>query len=97
MSTKGNLTREEAVAIIGEEAVAAAERENCEPTGRVGYNGKCQGDDLIEWSSSAAGLDRDGNECSVRVYLYTNRAEEDAAEEFGWDAIRWRIAGYEIG
>lgn len=96
MSTKGNLTREEAVAIIGEEAVAAAERENCEPTGRVGYNGACQGDELIEWSACEAGVDRDGNECHVLVYYYTTRADEEAAIESGWDAASWKIAGYEI-
>ena len=98
MSTKGNLSREEAVTIIGERAVEAAESENCEPTGRVGYNGATQGDELCEWSASAPGEDEDGAQCSVIVYYYTtNEHEREMAESDGdGSVVEWEIEGYEI-
>ena len=96
MTKKGDLTREQAIALVGIEAVERAENENCEPTGRVGYNGSCQGDDLIEWSASAGCEDKEGYECSVIAYYYTDEEDEDAAEANGWDSIDWEIAGYEV-
>ena len=97
MSTKGNLNRKQAVAIIGEDVVSSAEGENCEPTGRVGYNGACQGDELTEWSASADGVDKDGTECSVRIYYYTTESDAKLAEETGdWGSVNWKIAGYEV-
>lgn len=95
MSTKGNLTRAQAVAIVGETAVAQAEAANCEPTNRVGYNGAIQDDSLIEWSASAAAEDNDGTECSVKVYYYTTQAEIDAAGD-DLSNVNWEIAGYEV-
>ena len=96
--TKGNLTREQAVAIIGEAVVDAAERKNCEPTGRVGYNGACQSDDLCEWSASASGADKDGTACSVVVYYYTTNEDDEtmAANDGDGSAIDWEISGYEV-
>ena len=95
---KGNLTREQAVAIIGESSVSRAESANCEPTGRVGYNGACQGDDLCEWSASCLGEDTAGTECSVVVYYYTTNDQDDtmAAQDGDGTAIDWEIEGYEI-
>jgi hypothetical protein len=98
MSTKGNLSREDAVAAIGEDAVNAAESANCEPTGRVGYNGACQDNDLCEWFASAPGTDKNGVECSVIVYYYTTNEQDEtmAAQDGDGSAIDWVIEGYEI-
>lgn len=92
---KGNLTRAEAVAIVGAEAVAKAEAANCEPTNRVGYNGACQGDELIEWSASASAQDKDGTACTVTAYYYTSQDEIDAAGD-DLSNVDWVIAGYEV-
>lgn len=92
---KGNLTRAEAVAIVGESAVYRAEAQNCEPTNRVGYNGACQGDDLIEWSGSASAEDKDGTACTVTAYYYTSQEEIDAAGD-DLSNVGWTIAGYEV-
>lgn len=92
---KGNLTREQAVSIVGEAAVLKAESSNCEPTGRVGYNGACQGDDLIEWEGSVAAEDKDGTECIVAVYYYTTQEEIDEAGD-DLSNVDWVIAGYEV-
>lgn len=95
---KGNLTRSQAVAIIGEAAVHEVDYSNCEPTGRVGYNGACQGDDLCEWSASAGGIDKDGTECSVVVYFYTTNEDDDlmAAMDGDGSYIDWQVNGYEV-
>ena len=82
------LTRNQAVQIVGETAVAQAERDNCEPTNRVGYNGACQGDATIEWRGSAVALDKDGEECTVSVYYHTTQDEVDAAGE-DLSNIKW--------
>ena len=92
---KGNLSREEAVAIVGETAVSKAESANCEPTNRVGYNGACQGDDLIEWSASASAEDKDGTDCTVTAYYYTSQDEIDAAGD-DLSNVDWKISGYEV-
>ena len=95
MSTKGTLTREQAVAIVGEAAVNKAEATNCEPTNRVGYNGAIQGDDLIEWSGSALAEDKDGTACTVTAYYYTTQEKIDAAGD-DLSNVDWTIAGYEV-
>lgn len=92
---KGNLTRAEAVAIVGEAAVSKAEEANCEPTNRVGYNGACQDDDLIEWSGSSSAEDKDGIACTVTAYYYTSQEEIDAAGD-DLSNVDWTIAGYEV-
>jgi len=97
MSEKGNLTREQAMAIVGEAAVEKAERKACEPTNRVGYNGECQGDDLCEWSAGVSAEDKDGYSCTVLVYYYTTNEQDQAiADASDGCAIDWEIAGYEV-
>lgn len=90
---KGNLTREQAVEEVGEEAVKAVEAKNCEPTNRVGYNGACQGDASCEWSASV----RVGD-VVLTAYYYTNNEQDAAmaAQDGDGSAIDWEIAGYEI-
>lgn len=92
---KGNLTREEAVAYVGESAVAKVEAANCEPTGRCGYNGSMQGDDLIEWAAGVSATDHAGNSCVVRAYYYTTQEEIDAAGD-DLSNVAWEIFGYEV-
>jgi hypothetical protein len=93
MTRSSKLTRKQAVAIVGEAAVAKAEAANCEPTGRLGYNGACHGDEEIEWSAGASATDRDGIECTVRVYYYTSQVEIDSAGD-DLSNIDWVIDGY---
>lgn len=92
---KGNLSREQAIAIVGESAVKKAEAKNCEPTGRVGYNGASQGDNMIEWSAGAPAEDKNGVACTVIAYYYTSQEEIDAAGD-DLSNVDWVIAGYEV-
>lgn len=83
MSTKGNLNREQAVAQVGEEAVAKVEAENCDFTNRVMDNG------LVEFSASV----KVGDETLV-AYYYQTQAAVDANEDLG--NLDWEVEGYEV-
>jgi len=97
MTTKGNLTREQAVAIVGNAAVDAVDAKGCEPTNRVGYNGACQGDELTEWSATVDAPEADGIPRWLVAYYYTSAADAHAAEAAGdWGTVRFEIAGYEV-
>jgi len=94
---KGTMTRDQAVKIVGESAVDAVERKNCEPTNRVGYNGACQGDESTEWSASVRCTDKDGTEVVLTAYYYTTTEQDKVMEETGDGAsIDWEISGFEI-
>lgn len=91
---KGTLTKEQAIALVGDDSVAAVERQNCEPTCRVGYNGACQGDSLTEWRSAVSATDSDGEQVTLLAYYYTTNEQDEHLAEVG--DIDWEIEGYEI-
>lgn len=90
MSTKGEMNREQAVAMVGEVAVDKVERENCEFTNRV----QCDGDTRAEFAASVRCEDREGNEVTLVAYYYQEQAEVDAVENLG--ELNWEISGYEV-
>lgn len=96
--TKGTLTREQAIEIVGEDAVNCVESDNCEPTNRVGYNGACQDDALTEWRASKDATDMDGEDVVLSVYYYTTHEDDQRMADADGDgsAIDWDIAGYEV-
>ena len=83
MTTKGNLTRAQAVEIVGEAAVKAVEAKSCDFTNRV------MDDGMVEFSSSVT-----TEEGVLTAYYYQTQADVDAAD--GLDALDWEIEGYEI-
>lgn len=83
MSTKGNLTREQAVTQVGEQAVTQVERENCDFTNRVMDNG------WVEFSASVTV----GGETLVAYYYQTQEAIDAAGE---LDQLDWKIEGFEV-
>lgn len=87
------ITRAEAIAAVGIEAVERVERVNCEPTNRVGYNGACQGNALTEWSAAVTVRDD-----TLIAYYYTTNDDDAAmaAADGDGSVIDWDIAGYEI-
>lgn len=94
---KGNLSREQAVAIVGQAVVEAVEKENCEPTNRVGYNGECQGNESTEWAASVRCVDADGNDATLIAYYYTtNEQDKTIAETGDGGSISWEIEGFEV-
>lgn len=90
MSTKGEMNREQAVAMVGEVAVDKVERENCDFTNRV----QTDGDSRTEFSASVRCEDKDGNEVTLVAYYYQEQADVDAVENL--DELNWEIAGYEV-
>lgn len=96
--TKGNLSREQAVEIVGEAAVNAVESKNCEPTNRVGYNGACQGDTECEWSASVSCKDETGLDVTLTAYYYTTNEQDQLMAECDGDGsvIDWEINGYVV-
>ena len=88
---KGNLTREQAVAIVGEATVAKAEADNCDYSNRV----QTDGDTAVEFCASAR------NEAGDIVIVYYYQSQEaidgpggDGVDDMG--SLDWQIAGYEV-
>lgn len=90
---KGNLTREQAIELVGLAAVETVETESCDFTNRVGYNGACQGDDEVEFKASVSCDDKDGDEVSLVAYYYQ---DADDVKENDLDCLDWRVEGYEV-
>jgi hypothetical protein len=85
---KGNLTREQAVSIIGRDAVDQVDAENCDYTNRVGYNGSCQGDDDVEFAASVETADG-----KITAYYYQTAQDVDAISLY---LLNWTVYGYEV-
>lgn len=90
MNTKGHLTREQAVAIVGEAAVLAAEADNCDYTNRV----MPDNDSRVEFVGAAKATDRDGVPCTAWVYYYQEASTLAECDDLG--ALDWAIEGYEV-
>lgn len=88
------ITREQAIELVGLDAVERVDAEHCECTNIVGYNGACQGDELTEW---AADVDLP-DDLTIRAYYYTTNEQDQAMTDADGDgaAIDWEISGYEI-
>lgn len=91
---KGNLTREQAIELVGEAAVTKVDAENCDFTNRVGFNGSVQGDDEVEFSASVSCEDKGGYEVSLVAYYYQDAKAVDATDDLG--SLDWQVEGYEV-
>lgn len=95
---KGNLTREQVVALVGLAIVEKIEAENCSPTNRVGYNGTCQGDNEVEFSAAVNIPEDDygnvhGNMLIAYYYQYADDVDNCDGD---LSMLDWSINGYEI-
>jgi hypothetical protein len=91
MSTKGNLTRDQAIAQVGEKAVLGVESKNCEPTGRL----QTDGDGTVEFSASVACNDAEGSPVVITAYYYPTQEQlDDAGDDLS--NVGWVIDGYEV-
>lgn len=90
MSTQGNLTREQAVTIVGAAALAKVNALNCEFTGRL----QCDGDTRDEFAASVRCEDIDGDECTLTAYYYQEADDVAAVESL--DQLGWEVQGYAI-
>ena len=81
---KGNLTREQAINLVGIAAVMAVEDKGCDFTNRVMDGG------VVEFAASVV-----TSEGVLTAYYYTSQEEIDAAGE-DLSNVDWEIYGYEI-
>ena len=88
---KGQVSKEQAIAIVGVEAVNAVARENCDFTGRI----MDMADDGVEFSASVSAANKDGEDCTLTAYYYPTQGELDGAGD-DLSNVNWEIAGYEV-
>lgn len=90
MSTKGTLTREQAVSAVGAAAVETVDRDNCDFTNRC----QTDGDDRVEFSASVSCEDTEGYPCTLTAYYYQDADDLVGIEDLS--DLTWDISGYEI-
>lgn len=88
MSTKGTLTREQAIQSVGVELVGKLDAANCDFTGRV----QTDGDDSVEFAASVA-TGGDEHE-TLTAYYYQSPQDLEGVEDLG--NLQWTAAGYEL-
>lgn len=91
---KGTLTRDQAIAMVGKDAIDELDSVNCEPTSRL----QTDGDESTEYSASLKALDKDGSRLVVTAYYYLSPDDERTIAEHDGDgsAVDWVIEGYDI-
>lgn len=88
---KGDLTREQAIELVGLAAVEAVEKENCDFTNRL----IDPVFDIVEFSACVACTHADGDDCILTAYYYqTNEDIDESGGELG--NLDWGIEGYEV-
>lgn len=90
MSTKDTLSREQVIDMVGEAAVKAVEKENCDFTGRL----QCDGDTRVEFAASVSATNNDGDEVTLIAYYYQEQESIDAVEAL--DQLDWEIEGFDV-
>ena len=81
------LNREQAIAIVGLEAVEAVEKENCDFTNRLmDYD--------VEFSAGVLSENKDGEKVSLVAYYYQSKEDVEECQEL--DHLDWEISHYEI-
>ena len=99
MSKHGKLNRQEALELVGANAIHKVDGADCDPTGRL----QCDGDPDVEWSASIGIPDPNGDwagdeAMTLTAYYYTTPEDMDAmtAADGDGSAIDWTVHGYEI-
>jgi hypothetical protein len=90
MSTKGTLSREQAIHAIGIELVDKVDAANCEPTNRV----QTDGDDGVEFAASVETGDGEYGRMSLTAYYYQSAADLRGVPDLS--NLNWTVAGYEL-
>lgn len=87
---KGSLTKEQAMEIVGGDAVKRIEKVNCDYTNRV----QTDGDDAVEFSAFVKCEDKDGTPCTLLAYYYQDAEDLEGVEDLS--DLDWEINGYEV-
>jgi hypothetical protein len=89
---KGNLSRRDVVAMVGEELVKKLEAKNCDPTGRLLQT---DGDDAVEYSASICLFPGAEYERTIIAYYYQEPADLYKCEN-DLSYLSWKVNGFEI-
>lgn len=94
MSSTERMTREQAIALVGIDAVDRVDAVNCEPTNRV----LDAGDDSAEWAASVHLPDDEDGFARRLVAVYYTTPEQDATMGATGDgaSIDWVVDHYEV-
>jgi hypothetical protein len=88
MSSKGTLTREQAIQAVGIELVNKVDGMNCEPTNRV----QTDGDNSVEYSASVETGNDEYGHMTLTAYYYQSPADLDGVEDLS--NLEWTVASY---
>lgn len=91
MSKNGSLTREQAIALVGEAAVNAVDQLEREPSGRQGFNGAKAGDEFTEWNATLDCKQLSGHDVTLIAHYYTTNEQDDSLE-----SVDWVVEGYKV-
>ena len=87
----GKLTRDQAIAEVGIDAVDRVDAIPCDFTGRV----QTDGDESVEFSASCKATNQDEDDCQIVAYYYQMQDDLDASGD-DLSNCNWEIAGYEV-
>lgn len=87
----GKLTRDQAIAEVGIEAVDKVDAMNCDFTNRL----QTDGDDDVEFSATVRATDRSGDSVQLVAFYYQAPEALDAAGD-DLSNCDWTVNGYEI-
>lgn len=90
MSTKGTMTREQAIQAVGVELVDKLDAANCDFTGRV----QTDGDDSVEFAASVETCDEEYGRMTLTAYYYQSPQALEGVEDLS--SLNWTVAGYEL-
>ena len=90
MRTRGLLTREEAIQIVGGNTVEAVGHVR-----RKGPGTKLMAEELVEFETNIDAIDLDGRAVVLSAYYYqTMDVMDGAGDDLG--SLNWKISGYEV-
>lgn len=90
MSTKGTLTREQAIQAVGAALVDKLDAASCDYTGRV----QTDGDDSVEFSASVSTGDEEHGRMTLTAYYYQSPSDLEGVQDLS--DLKWTVSGYEL-
>lgn len=90
MSTKGTMTREQAIQAVGVELVDKLDATTCDYTNRV----QTDGDDSVEFSASIQTGSEEYGRMTLTAYYYQSPQDLEGVEDLS--DLKWTVEGYEL-
>jgi hypothetical protein len=88
--TKGKMTREQAIQVVGAELVNMLDSVDCEPTNSL----PTDGDDSVEYAASVGTGNDEYGHMTLTAYYY--QSPEDLEDVEDLSNLEWTVAGYDL-